>query len=57
MENIGDDVPVHFTAFHLDFKMMDKPHTPHETLIQARQIALDAGIKFVYVGNVYDLER
>ncbi len=57
LENLSDGVPVHFTAFHPDFKMMDKPHTPHETLIQGRQIALDAGIKFAYVGNVYDLER
>ena len=57
LENLGDAVPVHFTAFHPDFKMKDKAHTPHETLIQARQIALDAGIKFAYVGNVNDLNR
>ncbi|MEE9212327.1 MAG: AmmeMemoRadiSam system radical SAM enzyme [Phycisphaeraceae bacterium] len=57
LDNLGDDVPIHFTAFHPDFKMMDKPPTPHETLIRGRQIALDAGLKFAYVGNVYDLER
>jgi len=48
---------MHFTAFHPDFKMKDKPRTPHETLIEARQIALDCGVKFAYVGNVYDLQR
>lgn len=54
VENLGDDVPVHFTAFHPDFKMMDHPRTPHETLIRARQLAIDAGIQFAYVGNVND---
>ena len=57
LENLGDDVPLHFTAFHPDFKMMDKPATPHETLSNARQIALNVGIKFAYIGNVYDLKR
>ncbi|NNE90565.1 MAG: AmmeMemoRadiSam system radical SAM enzyme [Verrucomicrobiales bacterium] len=57
LENLGDEVPVHFTAFHPDFKMRDKPPTPHESLIEARQIALDRGIKFPYVGNVLDRER
>ncbi len=57
LDNVGDEVPIHFTAFHPDFKMMDKPRTPHETLIEARQIALDMGIKYAYVGNVYDKER
>ena len=55
--NLGDEVPVHFTAFHPDFKMMDHPPTPPETLVRARQQALDAGIKFAYVGNVFDAER
>lgn len=57
VENLGPDVPVHFTAFHPDFKMMDTPRTPHETLIRARQIGLDAGLGFVYVGNVHDPKR
>ncbi|MAE67177.1 MAG: hypothetical protein CMJ18_23195 [Phycisphaeraceae bacterium] len=57
VEELGPDVPVHFTAFHPDFKMRDKPRTPHETLIRARQIAQEAGIAYVYVGNVNDLER
>ena len=57
VNHLGDDVPVHFTAFHPDFKMMDKPGTPHETLIAARQIARNCGIKYAYVGNVHDLKR
>jgi pyruvate formate lyase activating enzyme len=57
LRNLGDDVPVHFTAFHPDFRMQDTPPTPHETLIRARRQAMEAGIKFAYVGNVYDLDR
>lgn len=56
LDNLGDSVPLHFTAFHPDFKMTDKPPTPHSTLTRARRLALSAGIKFVYVGNVYDNE-
>lgn len=52
-EHLGPDVPVHFTAFHPDFKMMDIPATPPETLLRARQQALDAGIRYAYVGNVH----
>jgi pyruvate formate lyase activating enzyme len=57
VENLGPDVPIHFTKFHPEFKMQNYPHTPHETLIRARRIALDAGIRFAYVGNVYDVKR
>ena len=57
VENLGDDVPVHFTAFHTDFKMMDHQPTPHETLNRARQQALESGIKYAYVGNVDDATR
>jgi len=57
VEKLGADVPVHFTAFHPDFKMKDTPRTPHETLIRARQIGLDAGLRYVYIGNVYDPMR
>ncbi|MGH9455745.1 MAG: AmmeMemoRadiSam system radical SAM enzyme, partial [Terriglobia bacterium] len=53
LENLGDDVPLHFTAFHPDFKLQDKPNTPPETLHRARQIALKMGLKFVYEGNIY----
>ncbi|MEM6660754.1 MAG: AmmeMemoRadiSam system radical SAM enzyme [Pseudomonadota bacterium] len=47
------DVPVHFTAFHPDFKMLDKPRTPPETLLRARSIAQEVGLHHVYVGNVH----
>lgn len=54
LEHLGDRVPLHFTAFHPDFKLTDLPSTPYETLVQARQIALDLGLKYVYLGNVMD---
>ncbi|WP_327007294.1 AmmeMemoRadiSam system radical SAM enzyme [Dactylosporangium sp. NBC_01737] len=54
LEHLGTDVPLHFSAFHPDFKMRDIPHTPPETLRRARRIALDAGLRFVYTGNVHD---
>ena len=53
-ENLGPGVPWHFTAFHPDFKMLDKPHTPPDTLERARRIALSKGLPFVYTGNVHD---
>lgn len=55
--NLGIDVPIHFTAFHPDFRMLDRPRTPHETLIKAFDIARAAGIRFPYVGNVHDVAR
>jgi pyruvate formate lyase activating enzyme len=51
---LGPDVPLHFTAFHPDWKMMDKPHTPAATLTRARQIALRNELRHVYTGNVHD---
>jgi pyruvate formate lyase activating enzyme len=54
VHNLGDSVPLHFTAFHPDFKMTDKPRTPASTLQGARRIAHAAGIKYCYVGNVFD---
>lgn len=54
LTNLGDEVPVHFTAFHPDFKLTNKSRTPPKTLQRARQIALSTGIKYVYVGNVHD---
>jgi pyruvate formate lyase activating enzyme len=51
--HLGPDVPLHFTAFHPDFKLQDKPRTPAATLDRARQIALDAGLRYVYEGNIY----
>ena len=56
MENLGPDVPLHFSAFHPDWKMMDKPRTPKETLVKARRIALDNGIRYAYTGNVHDFD-
>ncbi|MDB5387367.1 MAG: pyruvate formate-lyase 1-activating enzyme, partial [Planctomycetaceae bacterium] len=55
VENLGPDVPVHFTAFHPDFRMQDIPRTPPETLLRARQQALSAGIRYPYVGNIHDV--
>jgi pyruvate formate lyase activating enzyme len=54
MRELGPDVPLHFTAFHPDFKMLDKPPTPPETLSRARSIALRNGLQHVYTGNVHD---
>ena len=54
VDHLGDDVPMHFTAFHPDWKMMDKPHTPSKTLTRARDIALGNGIRYAYTGNVHD---
>lgn len=53
-ENLGLDVPLHFSAFHPDFMMLDKPNTPPETLTRARDIAMKQGLRYVYVGNVHD---
>ncbi|MEM7070681.1 MAG: AmmeMemoRadiSam system radical SAM enzyme [Pseudomonadota bacterium] len=52
LKHLGPDVPLHFTAFHPDFKMTDKPRTAPETLKMARTIALKAGIHYVYCGNI-----
>jgi pyruvate formate lyase activating enzyme len=54
VEHLGPDVPVHFTAFHPDYKMLDKPPTPSETLTRARRIAIQNGIDYAYTGNVHD---
>jgi len=56
VENLGPEVPVHFTAFHPDWKMLDKPNTPAETLTQARAIALKNGLHYAYTGNVVDAD-
>ena len=57
LENLGPDVPIHFTAFHPDYKMMNLLPTSQETLNRAQSIALLAGIRFAYIGNVYDRQR
>ncbi len=54
VHNLGDDVPIHFTAFHPDFRMREHPPTPVETLLMAYEQARTLGIQYVYVGNVHD---
>ncbi len=54
VEQLGPDVPLHFTAFHPDWKMLDKPHTPPATLTLARRIAIKNGLRYAYTGNVHD---
>jgi len=53
-ECVGPDVPLHFSAFHPDWKMMDTPNTPPVTLQRAREIARRNGLNYVYTGNVHD---
>ena len=53
-DHLGPDVPLHFTAFHPDWKMMDTPHTPKRTLTRSRAIAINNGLHHVYTGNVHD---
>jgi pyruvate formate lyase activating enzyme len=55
-DNLGPDVPLHFTAFHPDFRMLDTSSTPVSTLRHARSIAMKNGLRYVYTGNVNDLE-
>jgi pyruvate formate lyase activating enzyme len=54
LETLGPDVPWHFTAFHPDYRMRDKPRTPASTLTRARTIARSYGLRHVYTGNVHD---
>jgi pyruvate formate lyase activating enzyme len=56
LDNLGADVPIHFTAFHPDWKLRDRPSTPSETLRRAREIARTEGVRYAYTGNVYDPE-
>ncbi|MFC1477019.1 AmmeMemoRadiSam system radical SAM enzyme [candidate division KSB1 bacterium] len=51
---LGTEVPMHFTAFHPDYKVTDRPRTPVPLLNKARDIALSKGIRYVYTGNVTD---
>ena len=54
MDRLGPDVPLHFTAFHPDWKLTDRPPTPPGTLREARRIATNAGLCYVYTGNIHD---
>ena len=56
VKHLGADVPMHFSAFHPDWKMMDKPRTPKSILVRAREIALANGLRYAYTGNVHDFE-
>jgi len=55
-EHLGPDVPLHFSAFHPDWKMREHQHTPPATLARARRIAMGNGLRYVYTGNVHDEE-
>jgi pyruvate formate lyase activating enzyme len=57
VEKVGPDVPLHFSAFHPDYRMLDKPRTPQATLSMARRIAMEQGVRYAYVGNVHDVGR
>ena len=54
VQQLGPDVPLHFSAFHPDFRMTDRPSTPPETLALAHGIAREAGLRYAYTGNVID---
>ncbi len=56
VDELGPDVPMHFTAFHPDWKMLDRPPTPMATLQRARRIAVANGVRYAYTGNVHDAE-
>jgi pyruvate formate lyase activating enzyme len=56
VERLGPDVPMHFTAFHPDYRMRDTPPTPPATLTRARAIAMANGVRYAYTGNVHDVE-
>src|SRR5207253_2418776 len=55
MRELGSDVPLHFTAFHPDYKLTDIARTPAATLTRARKIAIAEGLNYVYTGNVHDI--
>jgi len=55
-DNLGQDTPLHFSRFSPNYKLDRTPPTPEETLKRARQIALDAGLRYVYIGNIQDQE-
>ncbi len=57
LQAVGDQVPVHFTAFHPDFRMLEHGATDPQTLVAAYDIARSAGLRYVYVGNVHDVAR
>ena len=56
VDHLGEDVPLHFSAFHPDHRLRDRPPTPVATLRRARRIALANGVRHAYIGNVRDPE-
>jgi pyruvate formate lyase activating enzyme len=56
LEHMGPEVPLHFTAFHPDYRMRQVPRTPPATLTRARALAREVGLRHVYTGNVHDPE-
>jgi len=56
VEHLGPDVPLHFSAFHPDYRLLDIPATPPETLKRARQIAIGNGLRYCYTGNIQDAD-
>lgn len=56
LENTGDETPLHLSAFHPDYKMLQKPRTASETLFRAWKLAKKAGLKNVYTGNIVDID-
>jgi pyruvate formate lyase activating enzyme len=54
VEKLGPEVPMHFTAFHPSWKMLDRPSTPPETLMRARTIAMGNGVRYAFTGNIHD---
>ncbi|MBI5546730.1 MAG: AmmeMemoRadiSam system radical SAM enzyme [Deltaproteobacteria bacterium] len=56
VEHLGPDVPLHFSAFHPAYQLLNVPRTPPQTLRRARAIALAEGVRYVYVGNLVDEE-
>ena len=55
-EDLGPDVPLHFTAFHPDYRMREVPPTPPRTCLRARRQALAHGLRYVYTGNIHGAE-
>jgi pyruvate formate lyase activating enzyme len=55
-DHLSPDVPLHFSAYHPDYKLRDIPPTPLDTLKRARRIAIESGLNYVYTGNVHDRE-
>ena len=56
VDELGPEVPMHFSAFHPDFKLKDKKRTPPSTLLRAREIAMQNGVRYAYTGNIHNPE-